>query len=110
MKTFALVYNRLTVQGIGPTVAPDVVKGDTPKLALRSVFGYAFRRVYGEAAKSPDVVVVEGTVANSIIVPKKGASRMSFIAVCKSTSEVKKCEDCRKEKDPKTHRFIRRKT
>ena len=110
MKTFVLIYNRLTQQGIGPTVAPATVTGENPRAALKSTFGYAFRRVYDEAAKSPDVVVVEGTVnEDGTIHRTKRAATMRFIAVCKSNSEVKKREDCRKEKDPRTHRFIRRK-
>ena len=111
MPEYVLLYNRLTQQNIGPEVPPATVIGEEPQKALKAVFGYAFRRVYGEAAKSPDIVLVEGTVdENGTIHKKKYADRRSYIATKKvAEREVKRSEDSYKKKarHPETHRFIR---
>lgn len=111
MPEYVLLYNRLTQQNVGPKVPPATVIGEDPCKALKAVFGYAFRRVYGEAAKSPDIVLVEGTVEDGTIIKKKYADRKSYIATKKvAEREVKNREDSykKKHKDPETHRYIKR--
>lgn len=113
MHTYVLLYNRLTSQNVGPEVPPATVTGPNPATALKEVFGYAFKRVYGEAAKSPDIVVVEGTMSADGVLDATNprAGRMKFIATKKVAQEVKHSAiSHRKEKDPKTHRYIKRKT
>lgn len=108
MPEYVLLYNRLTQQNIGPEIPPATVVGDDPKTALKGLFRYSFRRVYGEAAKSPDVVVVEGTVVNGVITKKDRACRMSYIATKKCPDKEVSHENYRKKKqDKKTGRFIK---
>lgn len=109
MPEYILLYNRLTQQNIGPKVPPATVKGSDPKTALKELFGYSFRRVYGEAAKSPDVVVAEGTVLEdgTFNITNKHLGRAKYIAVRKlPDKEVKKREVVR-QKDER-NRFIKK--
>lgn len=75
MPKYYLLYNRLSFQ-ICPDFAPEYVEGDSAKAALTNAFHYSFRRVYGEALKSPDIVVHDGR------------QRMGFIAVNKKASHI----------------------
>ena len=110
MPTYVLIYNRLPNRHIGPDVPPATVTGENPKDALKEVFKYSFRRVYGEAAKSPDIVLIEGTIEDGSIVHEKGASRRCYIAVSKVAKVRVNNENSRpKFRDPKTNRYTKRK-
>lgn len=83
MPTYTLLYNRFSQQ-VCPDFDPATIEGETPKKALQKAFGYSFHRVYREAAKSPDIVLFEGLLAEDgsmIKTPKN--KRMSFVAVNK---------------------------
>lgn len=110
MPEYILLYNRLTNQNIGPKVPPATIIGDDPKTALKKVFGYSFRRVYGEEAKSPDIVLAEGTILSNgaFNITNKRLGRVKYIAVHKLPDrEVRRSEIVR-EKDERTHRFIKK--
>ena len=110
MPEYILLYNRLTQQNIGPKVPPATVTGDDPKTALKKLFGYSFRRVYGEAAKSPDVVVAEGTVLEdgTFNITNKHLGRAKYIAVHKLPDKEVKRREVVREKDERTHRYIKK--
>ena len=109
MPTYVLIYNRLPSRRIGPDVPPATVTGENPKDALKEAFKYSFRRVYGEAAKSPDIVLIEGSIEDGSIVHEKGASRKSYIAVSKVAKVRVNNENSRtKFRDPRTNRYTKK--
>lgn len=94
---YPVIYDRLSLQ-IDIEKAPSEVEGDTPKKALENSYKHKFHRVYGEALKSPDVIIMTPSGRMGFVASKKSPKYNAILEAEQKSNGKRRIYDERRHK------------